>query len=50
MKIGYNEPSVITNIFLCQIDRFNTQSNPDINNPGCNEQEWPVQSCSLLPS
>ncbi len=50
MKLGYNEHSVITNIFLGKIGHFTNQINPVITNPGYNEQKWPVPSCWLKPS
>jgi hypothetical protein len=46
-ELGYNEQLVITNKFLSQIGYFTTQINPDITNPGYNEQKWSVPSCSL---
>jgi hypothetical protein len=42
VKLGYNEQ------ILSQICQFSTQINPVITNRGCNEQKWPVPSCSLF--
>ncbi len=44
---GYNEHSVITNIFLRKFGPISKQINPVITNPGYNEQKCPVPSCSL---